>query len=260
MKLIPPPEYYEPGLFKRVERDGSVFELDRSCLMQWFIYWGLRDITRPRLYSLVEQGDVVLDVGTNVGETLLHFANMVGPGGYVYGFEPDETNYKNAQRNITLNDLEDLHVFNIGVSDRKASEKLYRVNAHNLGMNRILSEDEAAEFNDFTTIETDTLDNIVSENGITRVDLIKIDIEGYEMHALRGAGQMLEKFKPKLFVEVGYTRLIKNGTSPAELVSFLHGLGYTVYHAETDEMIGDKYDFSPLGDGGIDVYAVVAAG
>jgi hypothetical protein len=124
-------------------------------------------------------------------------------------------------------------------------------------MNRILNDAEAAEFQEFSTIETDTLDNVVSDNGIGKINLIKIDIEGYEMHALRGAQKTLERFKPKLFIEVGYTRLLAHGTSPTEMVSFLHRLGYVIYHADTDERIDEKFDFSPLGDGGIDVYAFV---
>jgi hypothetical protein len=76
------------------------------------------------------------------------------------------------------------------------------------------------------------------------------------MHALRGARTVLEKHKPKLFIEVGYTRLINNGTSPNEMIAYLKGLGYSVYHADTDEVIDVEYDFSPLGDGGIDVYAL----
>lgn len=225
--------------------------------MQWYVYWGLRDITRTKLYSLVNKGDVVFDVGTNIGETLLNFGMLVGSGGFVYGFEPDEHNFKNVLKNIGLNGLKNLHVFNLGVSDRKESVKLYQVDDHNLGMNRILSEAEARNFSTFSTIETDTLDNIARENKIDRVDLIKIDIEGYEMHALRGAFQLLKRHRPRLFVEVGYTRLLKNGTSPTEMVTFLADLGYTVYHADTDERIDRAYDFSPLGDGGIDVYAIV---
>jgi FkbM family methyltransferase len=255
-KLIPPPEMYQAGSLKRVERDGIDYELDRSCLMQWYIYWGLTDVTRPKLYSLVRPGDIVLDIGTNVGETLFNFAKLLGSEGFVYGFEPDDVNFANVRKNIQLNDFENLHVFNFGISDTTASVKLYRVDPHNLGMNRILSDVEAVEFGDFTTIETDTLDNVIEQNNLSRVDVIKIDIEGYEMHALRGGRGALERFKPKLFIEVGYTRLIKNGTSPNEMIKFLNALGYTVYHADTDEVIGPNYDFSPLGIGGIDVYAI----
>src|SRR5437868_1167532 len=149
-KLIPPPRMYRSGSVKRVNRDGITYDLDRSCLMQWYVYWGLTDITRPKLYSLVGSEDVVLDVGTNIGETLLNFAKLVGPGGFVYGFEPDEVNFANVQRNIELNEFDNLSVFDLGISDAKTSVKLYRIDPHNLGMNRILSDDEAAEFVDFT--------------------------------------------------------------------------------------------------------------
>ena len=135
---------------------------------------------------MVNAADVVLDVGTNIGETLLHFAQLSGTDGFVYGFEPDKRNFENVQKNISLNDFNNIHVFNLGVSDKKETQKLYRVDQHNLGMNRILNDTDAASFEDFTIIETDTLDNVVSENNIQKIDLIKIDIEGYEMHALRG--------------------------------------------------------------------------
>src|SRR5204862_2910315 len=146
---------------------------------------------------------------------------LAGANGYVYGFEPDESNFANVKKNISLNNFRNVVVFNIGVSDKRESLKLYRVDPHNLGMNRILNEEEAAKFADFTTIETDTLDRIVEDNKIERVNLIKIDIEGYEMHALRGARQLLETFKPKLFIEVGYARLLNLGTSSAELITYL---------------------------------------
>lgn len=254
-KIIPPPDLYRTGSIRRTETDGINFELDNSCLMQWYVYWGLRDKTRDSLYSMVKPGDVILDVGTNVGETLLNFARLTGPKGRVYGFEPDQRNFANVQKNIELNDFDNVRVFNLGVSDEKSTLKLFRVDPHNRGMNRILSEAEAEEFNDFTTIEVDTLDATLAANGINKVDLVKIDIEGYEMHALRGGATLLKTQKPKLFIEVGYTRLIKNGTSPNEMVAFLHEFGYIVRHSETDEMIAADYDFSPLGDGGIDVYA-----
>ncbi len=255
-KLIPPPDLYASGTLRRATRDRINFELDNSCLMQWFVYWGLKDKTRDSLYSLVKPGDTVLDVGTNIGETLLNFARITGPGGFVYGFEPDEKNYKNVSRNIELNDFQNLHVFNLGVSDSMQTLKLFRVDPHNRGMNRILSEAEAAQYDDFTTIEVDTIDNVIAENGIAKVDVVKIDIEGYEMHALRGAKELLTTHKPKLFIEVGYTRLLKNCTSPNEMVVYLHSFGYVVRHSETDEQIGETHDFSPLGDGGIDVYAI----
>lgn len=255
-KIIPSPDLYTSGILRRTRTDGINFELDNSCLMQWYVYWGLRDRTRDSLYSLVQPGDTILDVGTNVGETLLNFARLTGKAGFVYGFEPDEKNRASVLRNIALNEFDNLHVFATGVGDARETLKLFRVDPNNRGMNRILNDDDAIEFDDYTTIEVDTLDSILAKNGITKVDLVKIDIEGYEMHALRGARNLLETSRPKLFIEVGYTRLLKNGTSPTEMIGFLHHLNYEVRHSETDEIIGKDYDFAPLGDGGIDVYAI----
>lgn len=255
-KIIPPPELYEHGSVRVVERDGIRYRLDPSCLMQWYVFWGFIEPARKRLYSLVKEGDIVLDVGTNIGETFLHFARCVGESGYVYGFEPDEVNFAGIQRNVELNGIGNGKVFCLGVSDRRETVRLFRVNPHNLGMNRILTENEGGEYDDFTTIETNMLDEVIAANDIERVDLIKIDIEGYEMHALRGALLLLRTFQPALFIEVGYSRLIEHGTSPNEMISLLQGFGYRVFHAETDEPIDEKYDFSPLGDGGIDVYAI----
>lgn len=255
-RFIPDPRLYEYCTFRKVTRNGINYELDVSCLMQWYVYWDLKEKQRERLYSLVSKDAIIFDVGTNVGETLLNFAKITGESGFVYGFEPDEQNFDNAKKNMSLNVFDNIHLFKIGISDRKESVKLFRVDSHNLGMNRILNDDEASGFEDFTVIETDTLDNLVADNKIERVDLIKIDIEGYEMRALRGAIATLERFKPQLFIEVGYTRLIKNDTSPTEMIVLLKDLGYATYHAETDEKIDTDYDFSPLGDGGIDVYAI----
>ena len=256
-KMIPNPHLYKAETMRRVKRKGIDYELDISCLMQWYIYWDLIHITRKYLYDLVKEGNIILDVGTNVGETLLNFAKLTGDKGFVYGFEPDLTNHKAVQKNILLNDFANVHVFSLGVSDKKETLKLYRVDEHNLGMNRVLQEDENTENLDFTEIQTTTLDDIVKENGISKVDLIKIDIEGYEMHALRGAKKILAEFKPPLFIEVGYTRLIKNGTSPNEMFKFLEDFGYTVYHGETMEVLSSDADYSYFGDGGIDVLAKI---
>src|SRR2546421_19710 len=92
-KFIPGPRLYPFGTRRSVVRDGIRYELDPSCMMQWYVYWQLKEKQRDRLYSLVRRGDVVLDVGTNIGETVLHFSRLVGNEGFVYGFEPDEVNY-----------------------------------------------------------------------------------------------------------------------------------------------------------------------
>lgn len=254
-RFIPNPVLYKFKSIRNVQRQGINYSLDLSCLMQWYVYWDFKARDRDKLYSLVKKGDVIFDVGTNVGETLLNFAKLTGETGYVYGFEPDEENYTNAIKNISLNSFANIHVFKKAVSDKKETLKLFVVEPHNRGMNRILDAGDTSDYQ-YTTIEATTLDDIILENKIERVDLVKIDIEGYEMHALKGAVQMLKRFRPVLFVEIAYTRLIKLHTSPNDVMKFLEEMNYDIFHAQTDERITSNYDFSHLGDGGFDVVAV----
>src|SRR6185503_10408971 len=118
-KFIPNPVLYNFNSVRNVNRGGINYSLDMSCLMQWYVYWDFKAKDRDKLYSLVKKGDVVFDVGTNIGETLLNFAKLTGEQGYVYGFEPDAENYKNVQKNISLNSFKNIHVFNQAVSDKK---------------------------------------------------------------------------------------------------------------------------------------------
>jgi FkbM family methyltransferase len=254
-KFIPNPVLYNFNSVRKVNRGGINYSLDLSCMMQWYVYWDFKAKDREKLYSLVKKGDTVFDVGTNIGETLLNFAKLTGEEGYVYGFEPDEENYNNVQKNISLNSFKNVHVFKKAVSDKKETVKLWCVEPHNRGMNRILEPGHEQE-GQFTLLETTTLDTVVEENSIEHLDVMKIDIEGYEMHALRGSVNTLKRFKPDLFIEVGYTRLINNKTTPNDLVKFLEDLGYNIFHSETNAKITSNYDFSYLGDGAVDVVAV----
>ena len=254
-RFIPNPMLYKFNSIREVNRGGINYSLDLSCMMQWPIYWDLREKAREKLYSLIQKDDVVFDVGTNIGETLLNFAKLTGEKGYAFGFEPDEENYKKLQKNISLNNFSNIHVFKNAVSDKKETVKLYCVDPHNRGMNRILENEGNVDYV-YSIVESTTLDEIVEKNNIEKLDLIKIDIEGYEMHALRGAIRVLKRFRPILFVEIGYTRLIKNKTSPNELVKLLEDLGYSISQAETDEKITSSHDFSYLQNNGFDLVAM----
>jgi FkbM family methyltransferase len=254
-RIIPNPILYKLNSLRRVNRNGINYELDLSCLMQWYVYWDFSAEDRNKLYSLVKKGDVVFDVGTNMGETLLNFAKLTGETGFVYGFEPDDTNYKDVQKNISLNNFKNVHVFKLAVSDKKETVRFYRPEPHNRGMNRILGNDQGANAS-YTTMETTTLDDVIESNNIQQVNLVKIDIEGYEMHAIRGATKTIQRFKPVFFIEVGYTRLLENKTSPNELIRLMENAGYKIYHAQTNAPISAEYDFSYVGDGSVDIVAI----
>jgi len=84
----------------------------------------------------------------------------------------------------------------------------------------------------------------VAEKSIRRIDLIKIDVEGFEMSVLLGARQTIERFRPKLFIELRDGFLRENGGSAMALVQWLLRLPYSVIHASSGAPIEADTDLS----------------
>jgi FkbM family methyltransferase len=230
VKCIPQNYQYPPGTFRIAERNGIKYRLDLSEYMDWVIYFGLSVEERDLLYPLIKKDDVVLDIGTNIGETLLNFAKITGPGGYVYGFEPVKYNYDKCMVNVNLNDFRNLKVFRIALSDR--NETLYFEKATNRNSGGIAMKKEAGA--EVDSVEALTLDNFVSTHSIENITFIKLDVEGFETNVLRGGSAAIQRFRPVLFVEVDAANLEKQNSSSEQLISLIESYGYSVRNSDPD--------------------------
>ncbi|MBX3192224.1 MAG: FkbM family methyltransferase [Labilithrix sp.] len=227
---VPPSHilYARPSA-RRAVRAGIVYDLDISDFMEWVIYYGIATEPRDKLYGLASAGDTVLDVGANVGECALNFSRRVGPTGRVLAFEPGPSVRAKLERNVSLNGFAtNIDIMALGLGDAPATLQLCEPSPHNRGGNRILER----PVGEHVAIRVVRLDDFVAEHGLERVDLVKIDVEGFEVRALRGARQTLERFRPTLFVEVSEENLRGSGTSARELVGFLAELGYALRSAD----------------------------
>jgi len=172
-----------------------------------------------------KRGDVVFDVGANIGKYALHCGRLVGKNGKVYAFEPSDRPFELLSKSIKENNLDGV-VFpiNNAVSSNNGKSKLYYSNEEPItSLIYKLS-------NNFVTIDTITLDSFVHDHIIPRVDWIKIDVEGAEYDVLLGASQILKNHNPKLIFEV-----LKINES--KVLGFLKSIGYSVtqldsYHTE----------------------------
>lgn len=255
---FPPNHYqYSEGTIRRCERDGINYELDLSDMVDWYIYFGFREPSREKLYELVEEGNVVFDVGANVGDVAMHAAKRVGDRGKIYAFEPDQTNIGRITKNLEQNSFDNIVLNKVGLGDEEGSFSLYSVEPGNRGMNRILpSEDGVSES---SYIQVTTMDRYVEEHKIDSINLIKIDVEGYEFKVLKGGISTLKRFSPLLFIELDDRNLRYQGSCAAKLVSFLIENGYEVWRADGDDRVEVGMDFTechfdiiarPLGKGG----------
>jgi len=235
---LPPNNYqYKKHSIRNVSRNGINYYLDISDLVDWFIYWGFQDVSMKKLYSLIREGDFVVDIGANVGAVTLNAAKLVGDKGRVFSFEPDSQNFSRLTNNLNLNNFKNVVLVNMAIGDKIGTGFIKVINKSNLGMNKI-------SINSGTAISIITLDDFIKREKVNRVDLIKIDTEGYEMHVLKGAIQTLKTFKPKLFIEIDDNNLKEQGASALELIKYLENLGYKLTNAETDKEVNAKQDFS----------------
>lgn len=139
-----------------------------------------------RNYQL-QGGDTVIDVGAAWGFNTVGFSQKVGNKGRVVAIEPDKDSLVILRKNIEANRCRNVTVVEKGLWSKKTKMKFW-LNEYP-GTSSLVTQRE--EFIETTEIEVDTLDNILEELGIGKVALIKMDIEGAEIEALKGMGRVL---------------------------------------------------------------------
>jgi FkbM family methyltransferase len=170
----------------------------------------------------VEPGDYVIDAGGCWGDTALYFAHRSKPDGRVFSYEFVPDNLTILQRNLILNP----NLSNrIHVIERAAwSESNVAISVQNEGpASRAGVGEIGAPVAGPLTL---TIDDLARQHNLPKVDFIKMDIEGAELQALRGAAQTIQRYRPKLSIAV-YHRLSDFYQIPEYLDSL--GLGYRYF-------------------------------
>ena len=168
------------------EKARKIDERDyyKSYLLDIIDVWILESYRLPGICE-VEDGDIVLDCGTYTGNTTKYFSQKVGEKGHVYGFEAGEDTFKEYQNN---------------------SKKLGNVTAINAAVSSVngfvtFSKDDgpgARISKEGNKVKSVSIDNYILSNNIKKVDFIKMDIEGAELAAVKGATRVIEKYRPKM--------------------------------------------------------------
>ena len=179
---------------------------------QMFVHGTYEPATLRLMTEYLRKGDIVMDVGANIGLMSLHAARLVGPDGRVWSFEPSPFIFGRLQENIALNGFGNvISGFNIALGDRSEVRELFRYPAVNLGRTSLIHSGGGVVDGNVTV---DTIDHIVSANGIGNVRFLKVDVEGFELQVLRGAQSLLESAVPPILC-VEMSRDIQRDTGAA---------------------------------------------
>ena len=174
------------------------------------------------LESILLPGSVFVDVGANFGIYTMVASRLVGDAGRVIAFEPSVQSFPVLQENIALNSLENVLSFRAALSEKESRAWLYHAldpSGNSLG--RDTSLDGLGE-----EVILKSLDNVLEENGIDRVDVIKVDAEGAEELVLHGAARSLTTHSPVVIFEFNPGCAARLGLSPNGAKDFLVSLGY----------------------------------
>lgn len=200
------------------------------------IFW-YGSYSRDILLSLdqhLKPGMTFLDVGANIGEITLFAGKRVGQSGRVLSFEPSDESADQLEANIALNKQTQTKVLRKGASDKAGTAPIFtnvtsfKDGSKNHGLTTLYaSVDRNEKVGDIQLV---TIDEVVSQEGLDRVDGIKIDIEGAELPALKGAVNTLTKFRPWLIVEVQDETARTAGYRQEDVLDFLAKLGYRFEH------------------------------
>lgn len=179
------------------------------------------------LADVLKPGMCVIDVGANEGLFTLFFRKRVGASGRVIAIEPSERELIHLQRNLRLNGFSDVDVIPLAVSDHLGRAMLNLAETGHAGHNA-LGPPAAPWVSviDEVEVELTTLDALAHARSWPRIDLIKMDIEGSELNALRGAEQILARDRPMLLLEAEEEALSLRQASLSELLSWLAARGY----------------------------------
>lgn len=194
---------------------------------------------------VIKEGDVVVDLGANIGYFSLLAAKLVGSKGRVFSFEPEPKNFSYLKKNIEINNYNQVSAFQKAVSNKNGKTKLY-ICDYDTGHHTINQYEGVEAYSrgretkkHFIDIETITLDDFFKGKE-EKIDVIKIDVEGAEMLALLGMDRILKENKNiKMFVEFFPLLIEKMRSFPKEFLrKIFEDYGFSIY------VIPDDYDSS----------------
>lgn len=185
---------------------------------------------RRLLAGYLTQTSVAIDVGANIGVYSCFLSRCVGDTGIVHSFEPSPDNFSRLHAAVAR--CPNVHANLLGVGDRTGEQVLYVSDDLNVD-HRLYPT--IGEPRTRVRIRTTRLDDYIPPG--SRVDLIKLDIQGYELHALRGADRVLaDNSAVKLLLEFWPYGLRQAGAPWKDLVEFLQGRGFTLHEVSSDDL------------------------
>ena len=208
-------------------------------LLRWRVH---EPFFTHEFFRRISKGMVVLDIGSNIGYYAVHEAKLVGPEGLVVAVEPQPHIYKALLESFRANGLENYVAIRKALTKTTGSTEFIISPVSNLSRVHWSGGLHSDAHEKIIVVEASSVDELVTELKLKRLDLVRMDVEGHEEAILEGMQSTIEKFKPTICMElhVSILGLKKSITLLANLMS----RGYRIHFAAP--RLIDHYPLSSL--------------
>lgn len=194
--------------------------------------------------DLLNPGSTVVDAGANFGHYALTAANRVGPTGTIIAFEPHPATYDLLKANTALLPINNLSPVQAGLGVQSGEITLF-ADAGNPGGHSFFDWNIRRSDGNKITVPVYSLDHFLTQRYPDRkLDVLKMDVQGFEMQLLIGARQTIAKDRPHVLCEVTPDALRRAGSSHEELLRFFENLNYraTTIVSETGKLVSSGFE------------------
>lgn len=218
--------------------DEIKINLYKDSILCKYIFISFEEAEIIFLNKFLKPGNVFFDVGANIGLFSLHASKRIGTEGRVCSFEPSPETYKRLKKNFEVNDINNAVAENVGLSEKK---DILKFNVSNSGYDAWNSFANLSDVGEFNCIDVPviSLDEYIIREKISKINLIKIDVEGWELFVLKGATNLLSSDDaPVLMIEFTETNTFSAGYYCGELFDYMKSFGYEwySYNAQDNEL------------------------
>lgn len=230
---------------KQVEIHGATVVLNPADpVVSGALHFGVYEKAETRFFqSACRDGMTFLDVGANLGYYTALAARAVGPNGRVLAVEPDPDSFGYLEQTIAANAVGNVEAFPVAASDAPAILPLY-ISTDNRGDNRLYASDGERPQ---VEVKARPLDTLLRDNKIDTVDLIKIDVQGYEPKVIAGLRETITA-SPNLtlLTEFWPQGIDEAGEDANEFLQTLRELGLTLHELKPDGSLAELTDDTDL--------------
>lgn len=215
-----------------VVRDGMLFLAQPAITIGWHVaFFGTYEPESREIFrAVLPAGGVAVDIGANVGWHTLLMARLVAEGGRVLAAEANPSVRRRLEEHLKLNRFAHVDVIPFAIAEGEGTVEFYgpEANAVDSGDGHVVASAVDGPRGTIR-VETRSLDAIVAAKEIQRMDLIKIDVEGYEWPVFRGAEESIRRFRPHIVFEFNEEYASRGGGTPQLLDEFFQRHRYKLY-------------------------------